>query len=99
MGSDAQLNAETSACVRCYVEGRVQGVFFRSSTRQQALSLGITGFARNLSDGRVEVYACGDHRALETLRSWLVRGPEHARVTSVQCKAAEPEPYLDFTIL
>lgn len=99
MVSDAQLNAETSACVRCYVEGRVQGVFFRSSTRQQALSLGITGFARNLSDGRVEVYACGDHRALETLRSWLVRGPEHARVTSVQCKAAEPEPYLDFTIL
>lgn len=99
MSGDASVNAEQSACVHCYVEGRVQGVFYRASTRQQALRLGITGFARNLSDGRVEVFACGDLHALESFRTWLSRGPEHARVTSVQCEVAKAEPYLDFTIL
>ena len=99
MASDTTENGEKTVCIHCYVEGRVQGVFFRSSTRQQARSLGIIGFARNLSDGRVEIRACGDVQALETFRQWLSRGPEHARVTKVQCEAAEPEPYLDFTIL
>jgi acylphosphatase len=61
----------------------VQGVFFRASARQQALQLGITGHARNLPDGRVEVLACGLAEAVEQLCEWLWEGPPSARVTDV----------------
>lgn len=56
---------------RFWVSGRVQGVFFRASTRQQALRLGLSGSARNLDDGRVEVIAAGDGQSLEKLARWL----------------------------
>ena len=57
-------------CRRCYVSGRVQGVFYRASTREQAERLGVTGHARNLPDGRVEVLACGEQTVahVESLR-------------------------------
>ena len=70
-------------CVRFIVRGRVQGVFFRASTREQALKFGITGHARNLADGNVEVVACGASDALDELQKWLHRGPPSARVESV----------------
>ncbi|HSJ41006.1 MAG TPA: acylphosphatase, partial [Xanthobacteraceae bacterium] len=57
-------------CVRFVVSGRVQGVFFRASTRDEALRLGLTGHARNLPDGTVEVVACGDDTALVQLERW-----------------------------
>jgi acylphosphatase len=69
--------------VRFIVRGRVQGVFFRASTREQALRLGVTGHARNLVDGSVEVVACGSHEALDQLERWLHLGPPAARVESV----------------
>ena len=59
------------ACRRCYVSGRVQGVFYRASTREQARLLGVTGYARNLHDGTVEVLACGDETAVLKLCGWL----------------------------
>lgn len=68
---------------RFLVEGRVQGVFFRASTREQALALGIAGHAKNLDDGRVEVLAGGSDDALEALAQWLQQGPPAARVTAV----------------
>ena len=71
-------------CARFIVRGRVQGVFFRASTREQALKLGIAGHARNLADGNVEVIACGTDEALDELQKWLHRGPPSARVESVQ---------------
>jgi acylphosphatase len=61
----------------------VQGVWFRASTRQQADRLGLAGHALNLPDGRVEVVACGDAAALDTLAAWLWRGPELALVDDV----------------
>jgi acylphosphatase len=76
----------TRICVRCYVAGLVQGVFFRASTREQALSLGLSGYARNLPDGRVEVLACGPLKAVDQLRDWLREGPPSARVTGVACE-------------
>lgn len=86
-------------CVRCLVSGRVQGVFFRASTRAKALELGVTGWARNLSDGRVEVLACGTEQALAALRDWLWVGPPQARVSEVVCRPAEvAEPLRDFRI-
>ena len=62
------------------VSGRVQGVFFRESTRKVARSLGINGWAINLPDGRVEVVAQGAAAAMEELRNYLRRGPTFARV-------------------
>lgn len=76
-------------CVRFYVEGRVQGVFYRASTREQALRLGLSGYARNLDDGRVEVLARGERAALDALERWLHEGPPHAVVTAVRREEAE----------
>ena len=65
------------------VKGRVQGVWFRQSTRRFAEPLGITGHAINLPNGDVEVLAVGDERAVDKLQEWLHEGPAHARVTDV----------------
>ncbi len=72
-----------SECRMYRVEGRVQGVWFRESTRQQALRLGLSGHAVNRSDGSVEVLACGDGAAVDTLVDWLHEGPPLARVRAV----------------
>ena len=66
------------------ISGRVQGVFFRESTRRQAEPLGLSGHALNLADGRVEVVASGPATALDELERWLQDGPEGARVESVE---------------
>ena len=76
-------------CKRCYVSGRVQGVYYRSSTRSQAMALGVTGSAVNLSDGTVLVTMCGDADALESLCNWLWQGPQYAKVENVECEIAE----------
>lgn len=73
-------------CFRCLVAGRVQGVFFRASAREQALRLGLTGYARNLGDGRVEVLACGEPEQVAQLREWLRNGPPMAEVSGVACE-------------
>ena len=85
-------------CIHCYVSGRVQGVFFRSSTRQRAQALKLDGYARNLPDGRVEVVACGDVKSLNILQKWLLAGPPQARVTSVQCEPHQFELHRGFSI-
>lgn len=65
---------------RFVVRGRVQGVFFRASAREEAVRLKLTGHARNLVDGSVEVVAYGDSVALDQLEAWLRDGPPTARV-------------------
>jgi acylphosphatase len=66
------------------VSGRVQGVFFRQSTRQEARRLGLGGWVCNMPDGSVEGEACGNAGALSELRAWLQHGPPAARVESVE---------------
>jgi acylphosphatase len=66
------------------VSGRVQGVFFRQSTVDEAQRLGLRGWVRNLPDGRVEVEAEGERGDLEALVRYLGRGPPAARVADVQ---------------
>src|SRR5579883_1749339 len=70
-------------CAKFLVSGKVQGVCFRASARGEALALGISGHAKNLADGRVEVLACGPEAALSRLEDWLGRGPPGARVDQV----------------
>ena len=74
------------------IRGRVQGVFFRASTRNVAESLGITGHAVNLPNGEVEVLACGDADALDQLAEWLQDGPPHARVEDVTALDVDRQP-------
>jgi len=69
---------------RWQVRGRVQGVYYRASTREQALALGLDGHALNLADGSVEVVAAGADAALDALQAWLARGPAMARVEAVE---------------
>lgn len=73
----------------CLVSGRVQGVFYRASTRQQALHLGCRGHARNLADGRVEVLIVGEPPAVHALIAWLWRGPPAAHVTGVEVQEVD----------
>jgi acylphosphatase len=68
---------------RFQVAGRVQGVFFRASTREQALRLGLRGYAINLPDGQVEVLMIGPAAAVSELADWLHVGPPAAHVTAV----------------
>lgn len=68
---------------RFIVSGRVQGLFFRASAREQALGLGLAGHAMNLDDGRVEVLASGSTEALDMLEKWLWQGPPAAQVEQV----------------
>jgi acylphosphatase len=84
------------ATARFVVSGRVQGVFFRASTRAQALRLGLAGSATNLDDGRVEVIAAGPDDALAELERWLQHGPPSARVIRVDREAIEDRPLNGF---
>lgn len=71
------------------MSGRVQGVFYRASTRERAQQLGCRGYARNLPDGRVEVLAVGEPAAVTALIEWLWHGPPAAHVADVQCTDVE----------
>mgnify|MGYP003942327569 CR=1 FL=1 len=73
-------------CMRCYVAGRVQGVFYRATTQQKARELGISGYARNRDDGRVEVLACGESDQVQRLCDWLWQGSSGSVVKAVECE-------------
>ncbi|HEY4731860.1 MAG TPA: acylphosphatase [Gammaproteobacteria bacterium] len=87
-----------TVCVRCIVSGRVQGVFFRATAQRKALELKISGWARNLPDGRVEVLACGDEANVKELQDWLWQGPPHARVTDVSVGVLELQRINGFSV-
>ena len=72
------------AQVHILVSGMVQGVFFRYSTVSRARELRLTGWVRNLPDGRVEILAQGEKKKLEQLVSWARRGPSGARVSKIE---------------
>jgi acylphosphatase len=72
------------------IRGRVQGVYFRQSTREQAIELGLTGWVRNRRDGSVELVAEGDSNSLQALVNWCKKGPALADVTDVERLDEEP---------
>ena len=71
-------------CKQVFISGRVQGVFYRESTRQQADALKLRGGVRNLRDGRVEVQLCGDEESVASLIKWLKTGPKLAKVSNIE---------------
>jgi acylphosphatase len=76
---------------RILVSGQVQGVFFRDTARREAERLGISGSARNLDDGRVEIVAEGEDDAVGQLITWARSGPSHADVTDVEVRNEKPQ--------
>jgi len=90
---EGNADRDSRPCRRFVISGHVQGVWFRDSTRRQADRLGLTGYARNLPDGTVEVVACGASGAIDELRRWLHDGPPLARVESVvELDCDDPAP-------
>jgi acylphosphatase len=80
------------------ITGRVQGVFFRAWTQQQADALGVTGWVRNCPDGRVDVHVEGQDSAVEAMIDRLRRGPRAADVDDVRLWDAEPCDFDDFEV-
>lgn len=78
------------ARVQVLISGRVQGVFYRAYTRDQAVARGLTGWVRNLPDGRVAAVIEGDKDKIESLLAWCRQGPPYARVEEV---LTEWQPY------
>ncbi|MHB9097921.1 MAG: acylphosphatase [Syntrophales bacterium] len=83
-----------------WISGRVQGVFFRANAWKQARTLGLTGWVRNLPDGRVETVFEGDGPAAEGMRAWCHSGTPPARVDRIDAVEEPPSgEYADFAIV
>ncbi|MBI4833301.1 MAG: acylphosphatase [Planctomycetes bacterium] len=74
-----------------WISGRVQGVFFRAHTENEARRLGLTGWVKNIPDGRVETVFEGNDAAVDAMITWAHHGPPSARVTNVEIKWETPE--------
>ncbi len=83
---------------RIQVTGKVQGVFFRKSTQQKALELGVKGWVRNELDGSVMAEIEGELSAIMAMEAWLKQGPPKAKVESVWEEEGEEQGYSDFLI-
>jgi acylphosphatase len=92
------MSDESTVRVHIYVDGRVQGVWFRQSTWQQAEILGVSGWVRNMPDGRVEAVYEGPRAAVDKLLEWTRHGPERAVVTAVETHAEEPKGERGFSV-
>ncbi|OGT42883.1 MAG: hypothetical protein A3F13_01430 [Gammaproteobacteria bacterium RIFCSPHIGHO2_12_FULL_40_19] len=86
-------------CISAIISGKVQGVFYRDTTRRKAQSLSITGWVKNNVDGTVELHACGDAENIKTFVDWLWEGPSVAEVDDVIWQEIGEEKYDRFSIL
>lgn len=85
-------------CLHCFVSGRVQGVFYRRATRGEAVKHGVTGWVKNLADGRVEVMICGEEAAVYALQNWLWEGPKAAKVNEVEMEELPWQAFEQFEV-
>ncbi len=89
------MTGESIRRVHAFISGRVQGVFYRSSTRSEAMRMGLTGWVRNLPDGRVELVAEGSPDAVSRLLQWCHRGPVYSKVDRVEIQEERPRKEFD----
>jgi acylphosphatase len=80
------------------VSGKVQGVYFRVSSQQKAIDYGLSGYAKNLENGDVEVFLSGKQASVNKMLAWLKQGPEEANVTNVKEKQVNWQHYSFFSI-
>ncbi|THU39968.1 acylphosphatase [Niastella caeni] len=80
------------------VSGVVQGVYYRQSTKEKALELGVSGIVKNLPDGDVQIVATGTADQLEQLVQWCKQGPPHAKVTAVNVEETTKQVFMGFAI-
>lgn len=83
----------------CFVSGVVQGVFYRQNAKEQATARGLTGWIKNLDDGRVEVLLFGEEDDIINMLEWLAVGPTRAVVTSLEVFEVELEPLTSFDVV
>ncbi len=88
----------TRQCRHAYVSGKVQGVYFRQATQEQADALDLDGWVRNLADGRVEVLFEGEAEAVERLQQWLQQGPQQAEVSGLEVSEAPLQGIAGFIV-
>ncbi|HTT89422.1 MAG TPA: acylphosphatase [Acidimicrobiales bacterium] len=81
-----------------WVSGKVQGVWYRGSCADQARTCGVSGWARNLPDGRVEVVIEGEPEAVDKVVEWCHLGPAYARVTGVEAQSEMPQGLTGFEV-
>ena len=81
-----------------HISGKVQDVFFRVSCQQQAIDFGVSGYARNLADGDVEVFLSGAEENVNKMLAWLKHGPEQAEVVKMQQKQVDWQEHSFFSI-
>jgi acylphosphatase len=84
--------------IEIIVHGRVQGVYFRASTKDKAISLGVMGWCKNLADGTVFIHAEGSEQALTELVAWCHQGPKLAAVKKVVTEKVDSEGFQRFEI-
>lgn len=86
-------------CVRCVVSGKVQGVYFRIFTLEEAERLHLSGWVRNLPGGEVEAFICGPGEDVDKMAEWLATGSPHSRVDHVAItEVPSPGPLPGFTV-
>ncbi len=89
---------DEAIAVHVFVSGRVQGVWFRQSAAEQARARQVSGWARNLADGRVELWAEGARADVDAFLAWCSIGPRNARVTGMQIEDASPDGSSGFRV-
>jgi len=80
------------------IQGKVQGVFYRASTKEAADRLGVTGWVKNMPNGDVQAVFEADPKTLERMIAWCWQGPEFSAVTQVTSRECDPEQFTDFQI-
>jgi len=92
------LSFNLIVCRHILVSGKVQGVFYRDSTCQQAQNLNLSGYVKNLATGQVEIEVCGEQSNIEEFQKWLWKGPIMSKVENIQLQGISIMNYSTFDI-
>ena len=84
--------------VNLLIKGKVQGVYYRIAAKEEADKLGVTGWVKYVSEGRVEIMATGNDKQLELFIAWCRKGPEKAEVADVIVTPLSEQPFDEFTV-